>query len=188
METQLRRRAFSVEEYHLMGEAGLFCGGPRVELLDGEVLEMAAMGSRHVVCVMRLIPLLQDVAGSAAVVSIQLPLRLDNRSEPEPDAALLRAPVGRYDTAIPAAADALLVIEVSDSTLAYDRDVKADHYGAAGIEGCWVVDLEGNEVLVFGGPCAAGYSDLHRAQRGEVLAVPGLPGVTVAVEDLLGPA
>ncbi|MGH9127922.1 MAG: Uma2 family endonuclease [Acidimicrobiales bacterium] len=199
---EVRRHPFSVEEYHLMEKAGLFVDRPRVELLDGEVLEMASMGTRHGVCLIRIDSLLHLAVGSDAVITIQIPLRLDDLSEPEPDAAVLRAPTERYDSASPTAADALLVIEVSDTTLAFDRDVKAVRYGSAGIGECWVIDLEGAEVLVHRGPCPTGYSDLHRARRGETLAIPGLTeaGVgagaeagaeadaEIAVSDLLGPA
>lgn len=186
--TEVRRHAFSVDEYHRMEKSGLFVTRPRVELVDGEVLEMAAMGSGHVVCVMELTRLLRDAVGSRAVVSVQLPLRLDDRSEPEPDAALLAAPATRYRSEIPAAEDAFLVIEVSDTTLAFDRDVKTIRYGAAGIAECWVVDLEAGEVLVHRGPGPAGYSKLHRASRGEILAIPGLAGSVLTVSEILGPA
>ncbi|MGH9071263.1 MAG: Uma2 family endonuclease [Acidimicrobiales bacterium] len=188
MEAQLRWRAFNVAEYHLMEEAGLFRDHPRVELIDGKVLEMSPMGAQDAYCVMVIEQMLHEVVGKRAVISIQIPLRLDDLSEPEPDVAILRPPLRRYRSAIPTAADALLVIEVSETTLAFDRDTKSARYGTAGVPECWIVDLAGDEVLVMRNPCATGYGDIQRARRGDLLPLPGLSGIDVTAAALLGPA
>ncbi|MGH9069214.1 MAG: Uma2 family endonuclease [Acidimicrobiales bacterium] len=183
------RYAFTVAEYHLMGEVGLLDEDSRVELIGGEIVRMSPVGDRHFRTVNRITRLLVHAVGDRAVVSVQNSIVLDDRTEPQPDLALFRPPLEAPGPR--PAADALLVIEVSDSTPAWDRDVKADLYGRSGIPVTWVVDASGGEVLVFTNPGPDGYRDLHRAERGETLAVaglPDLPGLQVAVDDLLGPA
>lgn len=182
------RYAFTVDEWHRMGEAGLFDEDARVELLDGEVVKMTPIGNHHLACVNRLTRLLVVAVGERAIVSVQNPVRLDDHSEPQPDLALLHPRADDYAGATPTAADAFLIVEVADSSLAWDRDEKAPRYGAAGIPICWVIDLNASEVLVFSGPGPMGYQDLHRAQRGETLQVEGVPGVGVTVDEVLGAA
>lgn len=180
------RYAFSVEDWHRMGEAGLFDEDSRVELLDGEVVWMSPIGSRHASCVNRLNHLLVLAVGTQAIVSVQNPVRLDDWSEPQPDFALLHPQADYYAAATPRPEDTFLLVEVADSSLAWDRDRKAPRYGATGVPAYWVIDLGGDEVLVHGGAGPAGYGDLHHAQRGEMLEVPGRPGVAFSVDDLLG--
>lgn len=182
------RYAFSVDEWHRMGEAGLFDEDSRVELVDGEVVQMAAVGNRHLGTVNHLTRFLVEAAGDRAVVSVQNPVRLDDRSEPQPDVALLHPRADSYFSATPRPADVFLLVEVADSSLAWDRDGKAPRYGAAGIPACWIVDMVNEMILVLSGPGPHGFSDLHQARRGEHLAVPGLPDVTIRVDDLLHPA
>ncbi len=124
-----------------MDRVGLLDEDARVELIDGEIVDMAPIGDRHMLCVTRLDDLLGQAAGSRAVVSVQNPIRLDDHSEPQPDIALLRPPLDRY-TSLPGPSDVLAVIEVADSTLARDR-AKSRVYARAGIPECWIVDLGG---------------------------------------------
>ncbi|MDQ6783138.1 MAG: Uma2 family endonuclease [Actinomycetota bacterium] len=182
------RYAFSVEEWHRMGEAGLFDEDARVELVGGEVVKMTPIGNHHLASVNRLNRLFVVAVGERAIVSIQNPVRLDDHSEPQPDVALLHPRADDYAGATPGPGDAFLIVEVADSSLAWDRDEKAPRYGAAGVPMCWVADLNAGEVLVFSGPGPMGYRDLHRAQRGEDLVVKGLSGVAVSVEQVLGTA
>lgn len=188
MVSPVARYAFSVDEWHRMGEAGLFGEDARVELLDGEVFKMSPIGSHHLVCVNRLNRLLVMAVGDRAVVSIQNPVQLNDHSEPQPDLALLHPRVDDPAGPGPRADDVFLVAEVADSSVAWDRDEKAPRYAAAGISLCWIVDLAGGQVLVMSSPGASGYRDLHRAGRGETLDVPKVPGLAVRVDDLLGPA
>lgn len=171
-----------------MGRAGLFDEDARVELLDGQIVEMAPIGSRHAACVTRLNHLLVRLAGDRAGVSVQNPVQLDLRSEPVPDLALLRPPLARYAEGHPGPDDVLLVVEVADSSLAADRDVKAPRYGRAGVPVTWVVDLSGGVILVFTEPEGAGYRSCRRALPGEALSVPGLPSASIAVTAVLSPA
>jgi len=181
------RYSFSVEEWHQMGEAGLFRENPRVELLDGEVIQMSAIGNRHLACVNRLTRLLVNAVGDQAIVSVQNPVRLDDYSEPQPDVVLLLPRRDFYSSATPGAKDTVLLVEVSDTSLSWDRDRKAPRYAAAGIPTVWIVNLAAGAVLVRSGPAPDGYSDLRRAERGEILDVPGLPGVRVDVDHMLDP-
>lgn len=179
------RYAFSVEEWHRMGEAGLFDEDSRIELLDGELIEMTPIGNRHLVCVNRLTRLLVVGVEDGAIVSVQNPVRLDDRSEPQPDLVLLKPGADDPAGPMPGGGDCFLVVEVADSSLAWDRDRKAPRYAAAGIPSCWIVDLSAGEVLVLSGAGPSGYRDLHHALRGETLDVPGLSGVTIRVDDVL---
>ena len=128
------RHRFTVEEYHKMAEAGLLSEDDRVELIEGEVIEMAPIGSRHHACVMRLDELLRrpGVPGGY-IVSVQGPVRLDEGNELQPDLALLRRRPDFYAGEPPKPEDVLLIVEVSDATLSYDRDVKLPRYARAAL-------------------------------------------------------
>ncbi len=119
---EVTRRRFTVHEYHRMGEAGILHEDDRIELLDGELVEMAAIGTRHFSCVNRLNHLLVGRVGDDVIVSVQNPVRLNEYTEPQPDVALIRA--RDYSESLPTPDDVLLLIEVSDTTLAYDRGLK----------------------------------------------------------------
>jgi Uma2 family endonuclease len=130
MSVQLRKRYFNVDDYYRMAEAGLFSEGERVELIEGEVVEMSPIGSRHAGCVMRSSTVLNRRFGHLAIVSVQNPIRLDDFSEPQPDLALLKPRKDFYSTSHPTAADVLVVIEVADTSADYDRNVKLPLYAA----------------------------------------------------------
>lgn len=169
-----------------MGEAGLFDEDARVELLEGEVTKMAPIGARHFASVTRLGRLLQARVAERAIVSIQSPVVLDDHSEPQPDVALLSPRSDDYESGLPGPGDVLLVVEVADTSLARDRDVKAPLYARAGISEAWIVDLAGAAILVLRGPSPTGYRDSHRAERGDALEPQALPGLVIAVVDILG--
>ena len=170
-----------------MGEVGLFGEDARMELLDGEIIDMAPIGSRHAGTVNRLTELLVTAVGNRAVVAVQNPVLLDKRSEPQPDLAVLVRRSDYYSLAHAEPSEIILLIEVSDSTLEYDRDRKAPHYAGAGVRECWIVDLTTDAVLVLRAPGPAGYEDVGRAGRADEVEVGGLAGVSVAVSDILGP-
>jgi Uma2 family endonuclease len=120
------RRRFTVHDYHRMGEAGILHEDDRVELIEGEIVEMAAIGTRHFACVNQLNRLLVRSAGDVAIVSVQNPVRLDEHTEPQPDLTVLR--VRNCRESLPFPEDVLLLIEVSYTTLTYDRGVKLPLY------------------------------------------------------------
>jgi Uma2 family endonuclease len=146
-----RRHSITVTEYVRMGEAHVFAHDARLELMEGEIVEMAPIGSAHAAVVDSLDTLLREVA-PRAMVRVQGPLVLGERSAPQPDVMLLRPRADRYYNSHPAAADALLVVEVSDTTLQYDLKVKRPLYARAGVPELWIVDIERRELHVFREP------------------------------------
>jgi Uma2 family endonuclease len=178
----------TVEELRRLKGGSPLAGQTRPELLDGEVVKVPVDGPGHAGCLDGLAELLVAAVGDRAVISVQSPIQLDARSKPRPDVALLRPRPEGYDDAPATAGEIILLIEVSDTTLIYDRGRKASHYARAGIPECWVVDLAGEQVLVMRTPASAGYRDVRTLRRGATLWVGELDGVAVCVADVLGPA
>jgi Uma2 family endonuclease len=181
------RHAFTVDEWHRMSDVGLFGEDARMELLDGEVIEMAPIGSRHGGCVKYLTRALVEAMGDTAMVAVQDPVVLDERSEPQPDLAALVPRADGYRTSHPSPPEILLVIEVSDTTFAYDRDRKAPYYAGAGVPECWIVDIERDVILLMRQPTLAGYLDVRSLGRGDRVDIEALPDISLAVDDILGP-
>lgn len=186
MAFQLVKRLFTVDDYHKMGTVGILSEDDRVELIEGEIVEMTPIGSRHAGCVNRLNKLFSERMGRHAILSVQNPICLGERSEPQPDLALLRARADYYASAHPEPGDILLVVEVAETSTDYDREVKVALYSRAGIPETWLVDLESELVEVYRNPCSKGYSEIQRAVRGRGLAPQAFPDVEFAVDDILG--
>lgn len=167
-----------------MGEGNVFAPDARLELIDGEIIEMAPIGSPHAGTVAILGRLLELAAGDAAVVWVQNPIRIGDRSMPQPDVALLRPRADTYTRSHPVPADILLLIEVSDTTLRFDASTKVPLYGRAGIVETWVVDVESSVVQVFRDPDASGYRTSFTAAGEERVEARAMPGVSVAVSEL----
>ncbi|HEX8246192.1 MAG TPA: Uma2 family endonuclease [Longimicrobium sp.] len=178
---------FTSEDYFRLGREGILDEDERVELLDGEIIQMTPIGSRHSSVVARLTRLLVARAG-AAEVRIQDVLHLRDGREPQPDAAVYRAPGDAYETRHPVAEDALLVVEVADSSLLHDRTVKAEHYAEAGIPEYWLVDLKRDVVIVARNPVGMEFMDVREYRRGEAWVSPALGAGEVRADDVLGPA
>ncbi len=186
MVVPLVRRRFTVEEYHRMGEAGILSPDDRVELVDGEVVQMTPIGARHAACVARLYRQFQKRLDEAVVVWVQNPIRLGPHHEPQPDLVLLRPPLTRYAQRLPGPEDVLLVVEVSDTSLVYDRDVKLPLYASAGIPEVWIVDLEGEAVEVYRTPTAGRSREKKRVPRGGQPSLRAFPDLRLAVDEILG--
>jgi len=167
-----------------MGEAGILHEDDRVELIEGEIVEMAAIGTRHFACVNALTWLLVRGVGDAAIVSVQNPVRLDEHTEPQPDLTVIRT--RDYRRSLHGPEDALLLIEVSDTTLRYDRGVKLPLYARAGIPEVWIVDLVGEVIERYAGPSGDGYRRVEQARRGEKIESEALPRLTLRVDPVLG--
>lgn len=176
------RRRFTSEEYHRMGEVGLLGEDDRVELIDGEVVEMNPVGGPHISCVVGLTNSLAQAADDRFLVSVQNPIRLRDGREPQPDLSLLRErPVAAEGP--PGPANVLLVIEVSDTTLAYDKDIKLPLYAASGIAEAWIVDLNGRKVEVHSEPGADGYRSIRIFGPEEDVASATVEGLKVPAGD-----
>lgn len=185
MALELKRRRFTTEEYHRMARAGILGEDDRVELIDGEIVEMTPIGRRHASCVATLSQQFAETLRGSVLIWPQNPIRLDDDSEPQPDLVLLRPRPDRYASADPTPDDVLLLVEVADTTVESDRRVKVPLYARSGIQEAWLVDLEQETVTVYLDPTAAGYRTARVARRGEQLAPSAFPDRPLAVADIL---
>lgn len=179
------RRRFDVDAYYKMAEAGLLGDARRIELIDGEIIDMASIGSPHAAVTNRLARLFsRALRDEAALVNVQSPLRLDAYNEPEPDLTLLRPRADGYRASHPNAADVLLLVEVSETSLAYDRTIKLPLYAKFSVPEVWIVDLPGGAVEVYREPKDGAYALRERLTEG--LLTPMLtPEAAVDVAGLL---
>ncbi len=185
-DTRIRQRRFTVDEFHRMAVAGILHEDDRVELIGGEIVEMSPIGGRHAKCVTELTRVLLSLVGEDVRVSPQNPVRLDEHEEPQPDVAVLRAGERYQAGALPTPEDVLLVIEVADTSLSYDRQVKVPLYARYGIAEVWLVDLNASVIERYTEPYENGYRLLRRAGRGETLESVVLPALTLPVDAALG--
>ena len=181
------KRKFTVAEYYRMAEVGILHHTERVELIEGEIIVMAPIGPLHAGDILRSIRLFTRRDDDRFTVQIQNPLRLDDGSEPEPDLMLLRPRADDYTTAHPTPADTLLVIETSDSSLAYDREVKIPLYARAGIPQTLIKNLPEDCIESFDQPGPEGYARHIIYRRGDKIRLVSLPDLELAVADLLPP-
>ena len=183
MAVRPRDRRFTVDEYYRMAEAGIIRPDERVELVDGRIVAMNPIGSPHAWCVSRLNRVFMP--RDDVLTNVQNPICLDDRSEPEPDLVVMRleTPTDRH----PRPEDILLVIEVADTSLAYDRGVKLPMYAQAGIPEVWVVNLVGEAIERYADPTGGGYRVVERVGRGERLESVAVPSLWVDVDAVLGP-
>lgn len=152
-----RPHRLSLEEYHRMIEAGVFIDTPRMELIEGEIIELTPIGPRHAYVVEKLAKLLIRRFADDVSVRLQLPITLGDGSEPEPDIALVRA--RDYSQAHPGPDDVLLLIEIADSSLVYDRERKAPLYARFGIPEYWVIDTSEPALEIYRNPAPEGYRE-----------------------------
>lgn len=186
MAAGLRKRRFTVDEYHRMGEVGILSDDDRVELVEGEIVEMTPIGSRHAAQVDRLASLLWARLGSRAIVRVQGPVQLSTDSQVQPDVVLLRPRDDFYAKSHPGPNDVLLIIEVADTSLDTDRRVKVPLYAKSGIPEAWVLDLTANQVIVHRHPTPQGYGEARALVPGQSLAPHALSDLSLTLTDLLG--
>lgn len=175
----------TVEAYYDLVRTGHLNEDDRVELIDGVIIEMAPLGSDHVTAVNRLNRLLVLAVGDAGVVSVQNTVTLPPYSAPQPDVTVLAPRFRAFGEGLPQAEDILLMVEVSDSTLAWDRRVKIPLYAKHGVRETWIVNLPGHRIEVYRYPAQGGYRQHSVHAPGEVVVPLLLPEVSVAVADVL---
>ncbi len=180
------QRLFTIEEYHRMAEAGILHEDDRVELIDGEIIEMSPIGSRHAGTVNRCSKRFEQRFGDVAVVQIQNPVRLGEHDEPEPDLALLKPRPDFYTTAHPTPSDILLVVEVADTSLEYDRRQTLLLYARHGIAEVWLADVNTDTILVSRDPAPSGYRTAWTVGRGDPIAPLAFPERELDGVELLG--
>ena len=185
MSAQHERRRFHVAEYYQMAAAGVLKPEDRVELIEGEVIKMSPIGSKHAACVMRLNDLLHEKFGSKRICS-QSPVRLNDYSEPEPDVALVKSRDDYYELQHPTTADTLLIIEVADTTVLTDRNIKIPLYARAGVPEVWLVNLPAQTIEIFSHPRDGVYQNCSEFKRGEVAISATLTDFSPQVNEILG--
>jgi Uma2 family endonuclease len=186
MALQIARKRFTIEEYHRMAEAGILHEDDRVELIDGEIVEMSPIGKHHAAIVNRLNAIITEQVGRRAIISPKNPLLLSDDSEPQPDIALFKFRDDYYAGELPTPSDTLLIIEAADSSLDFDRLVKLPRYARGGVPEVWIVNLAAGVIEVFREPVAGEYRETTQARRGDRRDLPGVVGAHVRVEDVLG--
>jgi Uma2 family endonuclease len=179
------RHRFTLDDWHQMIGTGMLRKDQRLELLDGEIYDMAPIGPAHQGAVNFLNRFWSTRLGTRAIVSVQGPVTAPPTSEPQPDVALLRDRQDFYRTAHSQPHDVFLVIEVADSSLDYDH-AKLRFYAQAGMREAWIVDLQDECVEVYRTPRDETYHDVHVVRRGEQLACLAFPDVTLPIDDILG--
>ena len=183
VDVELPRRRFTVEEYHRMAEAGILGANERVELIDGEIVEMAPIGTRHLGCVINLTRLFVTRLGDRAVVSPQNPVVILPRSEPQPDLVLLRPLRVSYSHHRPASDDVLLAVEVADTTIRFDRLLKGRLYARAAIPEFWLCLAADGTLEVYRGPGAEGYAGMTLHGPDQTVSPLAFPDVRFAVSE-----
>ena len=174
---------WSVEEYHQMALSGLLDETDRVELIEGELIDMAPIGSKHAFRVDSVARALQLAAGKAFLIRVQNPVLLGERSEPQPDIAVVTDK--NYAEAHPGAEDVLLIVEVSDTTVAYDRDVKLSLYARHGIPEVWLLDVNAGELTVYREPAEGQYRLIRKPTAAEAVSPVLVPGVAISLAQVL---
>lgn len=180
------RHRFTVAEYRAMAEAGIFGEDDRVELIEGEIYDMPPIGPEHGFSTKMLGNYFVRRLGEAIWLSVQDPLHLDDGSEPQPDIALLRPAPDQYRGRHPTGHDVVLVVEVSSSTLAFDRGRKLPLYARHGIPEVWIVNLIDGLIETYADPAEDQYRDHWVRRRGEELAPQAFPDCRLAVDQVLG--
>jgi Uma2 family endonuclease len=179
---RLPKRRLTVDEFHRLGEAGILDEDDRIELIEGELIQMAPIGSLNAATVDRIADLYRGHPGP--IIRVQNPLVLGSRSEPVPDLMLLRHRQDFYADSHPRPNDVLLLIEVADSTVGIDRDVKIPLYGQEGVAETWLLDLQKRQLEIYLLPGPAGYRQILRPTMEETVAPSLLPSASLRVADL----
>jgi Uma2 family endonuclease len=186
MSVQLLRHRFTVDDYHEMARAGVLGEDDRVELVEGEIVDMTPIGSRHAASVNVLTRHFAIGCGTRAIVQPQGPLRLGSGTELQPDLLVLKPDPDFYRAAPPGPSAVFLLIEVGDTSITYDRTIKLQLYARAGIPEAWLVDLSLGRIELYREPTADGYAVELVRHRGERVASLAFPGIEVDAAEVIG--
>jgi Uma2 family endonuclease len=178
------KHRFTIEQYYKMAEVGILGIEERTELIEGEIIEMSPIGAKHAGSINRLNRKFSSIVGDRAIIAVQNSINLNDYSEPQPDLAILRWREDFYTQSLPTTSEIFLLIEVADSTLKYDREVKAPLYAKAGIPELWIVNLEAQVFEVYRQPSETGYQQMQIYAKGQVITMEKLPDVVITVDDI----
>ena len=179
-----RAKLWTVDNYHRMVKTGVLTGSDRVELLEGQIIEMNPQLPPHAATTQRTFRYLDRLLETVAYVRMQLPVTLKPKSEPEPDIAVVRINANEYGDRHPTPEDIFLIIEVADSTLLGDRQQKASIYAKANIADYWILDVNAKQVYVFREPTSEGYQQEAIVAANTVLAPVAFPNITIPLNQL----
>lgn len=182
---RVSRHRLSVDQYHQMARVGVLAPDARVELIEGEIIDMAPIGTRHWSVVNRLADIFFTALHGRAIISVQSSIRLGDYSEPEPDLAVFRYRPDYYAERHPTAVDVLLVVEVADTTAPYDRGVKLPLYAKHGVPEVWIVDLEASLVRFYRQPQGERYLEVSETGRPGPTPLGAVAGVTVDLSGVI---
>jgi Uma2 family endonuclease len=186
MPTEIIKKRFTVADYHRMAEAGILGPKERVELIDGEIVEMSPTGHPHWVRVARATTLFIRTFGDRAVVNVQNPIQLTEWTEPEPDLVVYKPRPDFYLKKKPAPEDVFFLMEISDTSLRYDRNVKVPLFAAAGIPEVWIQDVKSDVLYVYREPQRNGYGVTLDLRRNDIVSPTAFPDVQFSIDNLLG--
>ncbi len=185
-------RRLNVAEYHRMAEVGILSEDEHIELIDGVIMQMVPEGTKHSVNISKMaVPFYESVIKGKALLRVQNPIVLNDETEPEPDLALVKTREDAYYLEThPRPDDVLLLIEVADTTLESDKEIKLPRYAASKIEEVWIVNLVDNIIEVYQEPLVLADGTAHYRKRayfvkGDTLAPKALPSLEIAVDDVL---
>lgn len=185
MIVKMERRLWTVDEFHHMAKAGILHEEDRLELIEGDIVTMSPIGVRHMACGNKLTDTFSASFTGKAIISVQNPLAVSKESEPVPDIVLFKYRDDFYADEMPEISDVLLVVEVADTTIAYDRNVKRPLYARAGIPDYWLVNLVDNVIEIHREPEDDTYTKITTAYRSDSVTAVAFPDTPFAVTDLI---
>ena len=186
MQIEATRKRFTVDDYYRMAATGILSENDRTELIEGEIIEMSPIGDPHMNAVNRATMIFARGIGDKVVVSVQNPAFMDRYNVPQPDVVLIRPREGFYGEGKPNPEDVVLLIEVSDTSLRFDRKVKAPIYARNGIREVWIIDLQGEAIYVYREPRGNTYVSIETKGRVDRISPEAFPDFAVNVSDLIG--
>lgn len=177
---------FNIETYHRLISAGILHEDDRIELIEGRIVDMTPIGTRHSACVKRLNSIFSHKLQGIAIVSVQDPVQLsEEQSEPQPDISLLKYREDFYSSELPKAEDVLLIVEVGDTSVEYDREIKIPLYARANIQEVWLVNLLKDCIEVHSSPRSGGYESIKIIRNTQTISPKNFPNIDLAANQIL---